>query len=117
MRRPKKSIKFQRPKPKWRLYWPTRLKALDRPVAERLKLARKCLGKGYHEEARDLLESCLIYGASAELLADLAQARFGLHDHAGTIKALDRLRSEFPEAEGDAERALHARATKALNGG
>ncbi len=115
--RPRKRIKFQRPKPKWRLYWPTRLRALGQPLPDRLKLARKCLGKGYHEEARDLLESCLIYGASAELLADLAQARFGLHDHAGAIKALDRLRSEFPEAEGDAERALHARAMKALNGG
>ena len=112
--RPQKKIKFQRPKPKWRLYWPTRLKALGQPVPERLKLARKCLGKGYHEEARDLLESCLIYGASAELLAALAEARFGLHDHAGTIKALERLRAEFPAAEGDAERALHARAAKAL---
>ena len=88
--RPRKKIKFQRPKPKWRLYWPTRLKALGQPVPERLKLARKCLGKGYHEE---------------------------VHDHAGTIKALERLRAEFPAAERDAERALHARATKALNGG
>ncbi|MDJ0943804.1 MAG: hypothetical protein QNJ30_10075 [Kiloniellales bacterium] len=117
MPRPRKKIRFQRPKPKWRLYWPTRLKALGQPVPERRKLARKCLGKGYHEEARDLLESCLIYGASAELLADLAQARFGLHDHAGTIKALERLRTEFPAAEGEAERALHARAAQALNGG
>ena len=105
-----------RSKPKWRLYWPTRLNALSRPVPERRKLAGKCLDKGYHEEARDLLESCLIYGASADLLANLAVARFRLHDHAGTIKALDRLRAEFPAAEGDAERRLRARSTEALTG-
>lgn len=109
---PAKHARWQRERRR-RLLWPSRKSRDATPVAERLRLAEDALAGGNAEEARDLLESCLIYGARPEILSALARARFALDDPAGTLKALDRLRQEFPDQERAADRALYTRALDA----
>ncbi len=105
------ALRAARQKEQRRLHlWPSRKAETATPVAKRLKLAKACLARGDHEEARDLLEGCLIYGAQPELLKLLAEARFALEDPAGAVKALERLRAEFPEEESAADRDLYTRA-------
>lgn len=93
--------------------WPTRKTDKATPVAKRLTLAKSCMARGAHEEARDLLEGCLIYGAQPELLSLLAEVRFAMDDPAGAVKALERLRTEFPEEESADDRDLYDRARSA----
>ena len=107
----KSALRAARQKERRRLHlWPSRRAETATPVAKRLKLAKACLARGDHEEARDLLEGCLIYGAQPELLRLLAEARFALEDPAGAVKALERLRAEFPEEESAGDRELYTRA-------
>ncbi len=108
-------LRAARRKEKRRLHlWPSRAQETASPVAQRLKLAKGCMARGEQEEARDLLEGCLIYGARPDLLSLLAEVRFTLDDPAGTVKALERLRAEFPGDESAGDRDLYARAQALL---
>ena len=98
---------------------------LDRvdSAGNRLALAKELLSRDRYGEALQLLEGCLmgVHEDDSAIMLALAEARFGLEDHAGTREVLDRLRAAHPdlrspeghllyaralEGEGDSERAL-----------
>lgn len=87
---------------------------LDRleSVENKLALAKECLKRKRHEDARRLLESCLT-GAHEDdptVLLALARARFGTEDFAGTREALDRLRAAHPDLRSPEGHLLYGRA-------
>jgi hypothetical protein len=91
-----------------------RVADLDRveSVENKLALAKECLRRERHDDARQLLESCLtgVHQDDPAILLALAQAKFGLEDHAGTCDVLDRLRAVHPDLRSPEGHLLYARA-------
>jgi hypothetical protein len=87
---------------------------LDRvdSVENKLALAKECLRRERHDDARQLLESCLtgVHEDDPTILLALAQARFGLQDYAGTCEVLDRLRAAHPDLRSPEGHLIYARA-------
>jgi hypothetical protein len=94
---------------------------LDRveSAENKLALARECLRRERHDDARQLLESCLtgVHEDDPAILIALAQAKFGLQDFAGTCEALDRLRAAHPDLRSPECHLLYARALEGQGSG
>jgi len=87
---------------------------LDRleSVENKLALAKECLRRERHDDARRLLESCLtgVHEDDPAVMLALARARFGTKDFAGTRETLDQLRAAHPDLRSPEGHLLYGRA-------
>lgn len=85
-------------------------------VQNAMVLAGECLAKERYAEAKELYEGALrgVHAHDPALLLGLAQARFGLGDAAGTVRALDLLKEHNPDHTSGEGHLLYARAKEKL---
>ncbi|MFK8068419.1 MAG: tetratricopeptide repeat protein [Gammaproteobacteria bacterium] len=86
-------------------------------VENSLKLAEKCMGKGFYEEAKKLYQKSLkgIYEYDPEIMYGLAEAEFGLRNYSKAKQLLDELIVKNPDYKNADAHLLYARTAEELN--
>ena len=81
-------------------------------VQNKFDLAKECLNRGRYEDAKTLLEQCLvgIHEDDPNILMALARAEFALCDYAACGETLDRLRETNPDFQSSEGHLMYARA-------
>lgn len=85
-------------------------------VENRRLLAEEHVARGDFTAAANLYETSLVgvHHDDTALLMGLSRARLGMHDHAGAIATLDRLRDAHPNFESSEAHLIYARSLEGL---
>ncbi len=84
-------------------------------VANRLALAEECSHAGMHDEALELLQTCITDDDSPDLLVRLSEAQFNCKRYAETVATLDNLIGRHPNFRSHDGHFLYARALVGLD--